>query len=674
MDMTASASLRDPAAPGRAPARSPRTVDRRQVELGLTLLTLVLVLASTVAERLGVAPAVHLLIDLGAYAAGGWFAVVETLPRLRHGDLDVDFLMVLAALGAAATGNWHEGGVLLFLFSLSNTLQSYAMDRSRRAIGSLLKRRPRQATVLRDGRETIVALEGLVIGDRMVVRPGEVVPTDGVLRAGRTEMNEASITGESVPKDKGPGDPAYAGALNGTGAVEIEVTRLAEDSTLARIVKMVESAQAHKARSQRFLERAEAVYAWAIVIIVATAALVPWLLFGHDFAPGFYRAMVLLVVASPCALVVSTPAAILSAIANGARHGILFKGGAYLENMASVRVAVLDKTGTLTTGRPGVTDVVLAAHAPPGFDEQHLLAYAAALESRSEHPLAKEIVRAAADRGLQLPALGDVVALPGRGVHAVLEGYEVWIGGDRLYLEHGETLPPDLAEAQARLEAEGKSALILHRELGRSGGRGTHEPSGGWLGLIGMADTMREHVPDALGALKTLGITRTVMLTGDNPQVAGAIAARAGIDEVHAGLLPEEKVAHLRRLREAHGEVMMIGDGVNDAPALANATVGVAMGAAGSDVALESAHCVLMGDDLRKVAYALDLSRRAVRTVWWNLAFSMAVIVCLIASVFISNLSLPFGVVGHEGSTILVCANGLWLLRTPRRYRDPAAS
>jgi Cd2+/Zn2+-exporting ATPase len=644
-------------------------VDRRQVELALTVLTLAFVVASAVGERLGVSPRIHLALDLAAYVAGGWFAVAETLPRLRHGELDVDFLMVLAAVGAAATGNWHEGGVLLFLFSLSNTLQSYAMDRSRRAIDGLLKRRPRQASVIRAGVEVAVPLEELVIGDRMVVRPGEFVPTDGVVRRGATEMNEASITGESQPAEKGPGEPAYAGALNGSGAVEIEVTRLAEDSTLARIVKMVESAQAHKARSQRFLERAEAAYAWLIVCVVLVAATVPWMAFGADAKESFYRAMVLLVVASPCALVVSTPAAILSAIANGARHGILFKGGAYLENMAAVRVAVLDKTGTLTTGKPGVTDVVLARGAPPGFDEDRLLAYAAALESRSEHPLAREVVRAANERDLTLPAMTDFVALPGRGVHAVLEGFEVWIGAGRLYAEHGEALPEDLADARARLEREGKSALVLHREIERRHGRGTHEASGGWLGLIGMADTVRDHVPEAVRALKALGVARTVMLTGDNAHVASAVAAQAGIDEVHAGLLPEEKAALVRQIREAHGEVMMIGDGVNDAPALANATVGVAMGAAGSDVALESAHCVLMGEDLRKVAYALDLSRRAVRTVWWNLGFSLAVIAVLIASVFAYGLSLPFGVVGHEGSTLVVCANGLRLLRTPARYR-----
>jgi Zn2+/Cd2+-exporting ATPase len=651
--------------------RWPR-IDRRAAELMLTLATLALIVVSVVGERAGMPVTARGLVDLAAYVAGGWFAVGSTIPRLLRGQFDVDFLMLLAAGGAALTGNSHEGAILLFLFSLSNTLQAYAMDRSRRAISRLLQRRPRTATVLRDGGEAVVPIESLAVGDVMLVRPGEMVPTDGVVRQGVTEMNEASITGESAPAEKAPGALAYAGAVNGTGAVEIEVTRLAEDSTLARIVKMVESAESHKARSQRFLERAESVYAWTILTVVCLLILVPWLVLGRAFDVSLYRAMVFLVVASPCALIISTPAAILSAIANGARNGILFKGGAYLESMAEVRVIVLDKTGTLTTGTPGVTDVVLGPNAPPGFSESDLLAYAAVLESRSEHPLAREIVRAAEARRLTLPQMTDFVALPGRGVHATIDGYKVWIGGDRLYREHGEAIAPALVAVQARIEREGKSALILHREIDRRGSVGTHESSGGWLGIIGMADTMRDTVPAAIRQFKALGIRRTVMLTGDNPTVARAIAERAGIDEFHASLLPEDKVRLLRDIRASDGAVMMIGDGVNDAPALANASVGVAMGAAGTDLALESAHCVLMGDDLGKVAYALALSRRAVRTVMVNLACSAAVIVVLIAALFTLGIPLPLGVVGHEGSTLLVCANGLWLLRTPR-WIEPAA-
>ncbi len=641
---------------------------RRTTELSLTVLTLILLLMSATAGQLGVPRQLETFLDLGVYFAGGWVAVRQAVPKLLRGRLDVDFLMVFAAVGAATIGHWHEGGVLLFLFSLSNTLQAYAMDRSRRAIGRLLQQRPQHATVLRDGAEIRTATEELAIGDLMLIRPGDMLPTDGVIRTGESEMNESSITGESRPVDKGPGDAAYAGALNGTGALEVEVTRLARDSTLARIVQMVESAQSYKARTQRFLDRVEGAYAIGIVIAVALLVVVPWAFFGAPFAQAFYRAMVLLVVASPCALVVSTPAAILSAIASAARQGILFKGGVYLENMAEVTVAVFDKTGTLTTGKPGVTDVICASSAPAGFDEGQLLAYAAALESRSEHPLAREIVRGASNRGLSLPAMSKFVALPGRGVHATLGGYEVWIGGDRLYQEHGEVIPDDLLEAKARLEAEGKTALILHRELGRHEGRGEHEQQGGWLGIVGMADTMRVGVPDVVRALGRLGITRTVMLTGDNEQVAQTIAEAAGIDEYHANLLPEEKVQQVRELQDRYGAVMMLGDGVNDAPALANASVGVAMGGAGTDVTLESAHCVLMGDDLARVVDARALSRRAVRTVSVNLAFSALVIVVLIAATFSVGLPLPLGVLGHEGSTVLVCLNGLRLLASPRQH------
>jgi Cd2+/Zn2+-exporting ATPase len=502
------------------------------------------------------------------------------------------------------------------------------------------------------------------------VRPGGRIAADGRVRSGRTEVDQSAITGEAMPVRKAEGDDVYAGTINRGGALVVEVTRPAGETMLAKIIRLVEEAREERAPAQHFIDRFAHPYTIGVVALTALAAVVPPLVTGVAWGDAFYRAMTLLVVASPCALVISTPSAILSGIANGARHGILFKGGAYLESMAEVQVVVLDKTGTLTTGRPGVTDVVLGPTAPPGFTEDHLLAYAAVLESRSEHPLAREIIRAAAERRVQLPPMTDFVALPGRGVHATIEGYKVWIGGDRLYREHGEDVAPELAAVQARIEGEGKSALILHRELDRRGAIGTHESSGGWLGIIAMADTMRPDVPDTIRRFKALGITRTVMLTGDNETVARAVAEQAGIDEFHASLLPEDKVRLLREIRGTHGPVMMVGDGVNDAPALANASVGVAMGAAGTDLALESAHCVLMGDDLEKVAYALALSRRAVRTVVVNLAFSAAVILALITALFTMGIPLPLGVVGHEGSTLIVCANGLRLLRTPRGEMD----
>ncbi|GMV99452.1 MAG: hypothetical protein AMXMBFR84_05910 [Candidatus Hydrogenedentota bacterium] len=634
----------------------------RAVEVALTAATLVLLATSIAMSRLGIASTLVVAVNLAAYVSGGYWAARETVPKLLRGELDVDFLMIFAACGAAIIGHWHEGIILLFLFSLSNTLQSFAMDRSRRAITGLLKGNPKEVTVLRDGEETTVPIESLRIGDLMVVRPGQMLATDGVVRRGASDMNEASITGESKLVAKESGSTVFAGAMNTTGALEVEVTRRAEDSTLARMIKMVETAQSQKARSQRALETFEHYYAWIVVVTVTLLILIPWLVLSESFRTSLYRAMVLLVVASPCALVISTPAAILSAIARAARLGILFKGGVYLEKMADTRVVVFDKTGTLTTGKPGVTDLVLARNAPEGFTENDLLAYAAALEMRSEHVLAREIVRAAELRGLEIPPMSEFVALPGRGIHAELHGYEVWIGANRLYEEHGETIPDDLIEAKARLEAEGKSALILHRELMRREGVGVHEQSGGWLGLIAVADTLRGDAKETVDQLRRQGVRRVIMLTGDNEKVANVIAEQSGIDEVHANLLPEDKVRKVAELEEQHGCVMMIGDGVNDAPALANASVGVAMGAAGSDLALESAHCVLMSNELKRVPFALYLSRRAVRTIKVNLAFSMAVIAVLVVTVFAYRLPLPMGVVGHEGSTVLVCLNGLRLL------------
>lgn len=630
-----------------------------------TVITLVLLGYSVAAGMVKGLPH-HWVVDCGVYFFGGFWATREALPKLLRLDLDVDFLMVFAAVGAASIGQWHEGGTLLFLFSLSNVLQAYAMDRSRAAVQDLMTSRPDTAMVLRNGVEVEAPIESIAVEEIVVIRPGEMLPTDGVIIRGETEMDESSITGESRPVSKAAGDPVYAGAMNGSGSVELRVTHPANASTLARIVQMIESAEQHKARTQRWLEAGEGYYAWFIVLATGAAALLPRL-WGEDPAVSLYRAMTLLVVASPCALVISTPAAILSAIARGARSGVLFKGGAHLEQMADIRVVMIDKTGTLTTGHPGVTDLVLGAHAPEGFDEGRLLGYAAALEGRSEHVLAQAVIDKAAELGVDVPPVESFIALPGRGIRAVIEGYHVWIGANRLYREHGEEIPGDLLEAKARLEGEGKTVLILHRELERNGDVGVHEPGGGWLGLVALLDTLRPDAAATIAAFRRLGIERTIMLTGDNATVAERIAREAGIDEVHAGLLPEQKVELVRAARRRYGEVMMIGDGVNDAPALANATVGVAMGAAGNDLALESAGCVLMGKELGRLAYALGLSRQAVRVVKQNLAFSLGVIVVLIAAVlaggvFDYRLPMPLGVVGHEGSTLLVCLNGLRLL------------
>jgi len=643
---------------------------RRIRELCCCLVTLVSILASFAAEKWWGSHLLALALILPAYVAGAWYGMKDALVALRDARLDVNLLMIVAAAGAALVDQWHEGATLLFLFSLSNTLQQYAMARSRKAIQQLMRLRPNEATVLRDGREERLPVDELVGGDLLLLRPGELIAADGIVRGGESDVNEASITGESTPVDKGPGDVVYAGALVGSGSLEVQVTRRASESTLARIVHMVESAQMQKSRIQRFLDDVEGYYAKVVLLGVALFILVPWLFLGHDFALTFYRAMVLLVVASPCALVISTPASMLSAIAAGARNGILFKGGVHLENLADVKVAAFDKTGTLTEGRLQVTDLVLGRSLPEGFDDAALLAHAAALESRSGHPIAKAILAKAQQSGITVPPCSTFLNLPGRGANAVLEGFLVWIGGARMYQEHGERIPPFLEGEKRRLEREGKTVLILHRELGREGGIGEHEEEGGWLGLVAVADTVRAGVPAIVAALKRQGIVRAIMLTGDNEHVAANALAVTQLDEFHANLLPEEKVDLLHRFRRDYGPVMMIGDGVNDAPALAHASVGIAMGAAGTDVALESADIVLMGDDLDKIPFALQLSRQACRTVRWNVAFSLAVIAFLVAAVFLFGLPLPMGVLGHEGSTLLVVMNGLRLLA----LRDRGAS
>ena len=636
-------------------------LERRHAEVGLTGLTFGLLLLSLYGDSGVFSAQVMLAIHVVAFAAGGWYGVVDAIQSMRERRLDINFLMIAAAIGAAAIDHWDEGITLLFLFSLSNTLQNYAMERSRSAISSLVKLRPAEATLIRDGREERIAVERLQPGDRIRIRPGEMVATDGVVVDGQSELDQASVTGESMPVEKSPGDPVFAGTLNGTGSLEVEVVKAVTDSTLARMIQLVEAAQGQKAQSQQFLERAEGYYAVGVIGLALGSAVIPWLM-GASFEESFYRAMVLLVVASPCALIIATPAALLSAIANGARKGVLFKGGAHLERLAQVRVVAFDKTGTLTRGELSVTDIVVSPSAPSGVSESELLATAAALESRSEHPIAKAVLAAARERGLELPDLHDFRTLPGRGVYARANGFLVWIGGERMYREHGEAIPDDLARMMKSLEADGKTVLLLHREVAREGGLGQHEGWGGWLGLIAVADSLRPQAAEAVEQLRRLGIRRVAMLTGDNAGAARQIGEAVGVDQFDAGLLPEEKVEVLGRLRREYGPVLMVGDGVNDAPALAAAHVGSAMGAAGSDVALETADLVFMSDDLLKVPYAIALSRRAERIMRQNVVFAIGVIGALSIAAMAYGLALPLGVVGHEGSTLIVVANGLRLL------------
>lgn len=614
-------------------------------EVILTLLTFITALIGFIGTRTGMEPMLIAIMYGVAYVAGGWYGVQASLDALHKKTLNVDFLMIMAAIGAAIVGQPAEGAILLFLFSLSNTLQSYAMDRSRKAIEKLLDLRPATASVQRGQKWVTVPIDELKLGDTVIVRPGERFPIDGSVTHGQSEVDQAAITGESVLVHKSMNDNVFAGTVNGTGALEVKVTRLAQDTTLARIVKMVEDAQSMKAQTQRMLDDFEEVYALIVLGGAALLVIVPYFFLGQAFQPTFYRAMTWLVVASPCALVISTPASFLSAIANGARNGVLFKGGVHLEKTATLKVLAFDKTGTLTHGIPELTRLI-----PLGdVDEDELLRLTAALEARSEHPLAKSIVRSASERDLELVPSMNFRAVPGQGVEGIVEGKTLWIGNERLFEERGVNIPADVLSQARSIEDEGQTVMFAYS-------------APDFLGLLAVADTLREDAVEMIKALKVAGIERVVMLTGDNPRVAAKIAELAGVDEYHANLLPQDKVTVLKSLQNKYGPVAMVGDGVNDAPSLATADIGIAMGGAGTDVAIETADVVLMSDDLQKIPFAIGLARRAKKVVWQNLVFSLAVIILLVAGAFGANLALPLGVVGHEGSTVLVVLNGLRLL------------
>lgn len=621
-------------------------------------LGLVFLLASFASEHsLGKASIGTWLLYAGAYFFCGQKGVRSAIASLREKVLDVDVLMVLAAIGAGIVGQPFEGALLLFLFSFSNVLQSYALARTQKAIHSLLKLRPDSALRKRNGTTESVRVEALEIDDIVVVRPGEYVPVDGIVTEGTSHVDEASLTGESMPVSKSPGSPLFAGTLNQSGAMDLRVTKRAADSTLARMVKLVEEAQAEKSKTQRFLEEAEQYYATGVILFTLAVLLIPLLLWNEEFSSAFYRAMTVMVVASPCALVISTPATVLSAIGGAARRGILIKGGSHLETAARIDLVAFDKTGTLTVGRPSVTHIITPDGTHPAGPDlpaslKNLLALAAALESRSEHPLASAIVQSAKAAAVSIPAATGFQSTSGKGAEATTDNRHLVIGSRRFVVELGATIPATIEAAASALSAEGKTCVWL-------GEKSAHQLE--ILAVLALADTIRPEARSLSQRLHQLGVRTVVMLTGDQSPVAAAIAAQAGVDEVRAELLPEQKVDAIRSLKK-NGRVMMVGDGVNDAPALATAHLGVAMGAAGTDVAMETADVVLMGDKLENIPHLLGMARHARTVLIQNLVFASAVIIVLLIAALGINLPLPLGVVGHEGSTVLVCLNGLRLL------------
>ncbi|HRQ75638.1 MAG TPA: cation-translocating P-type ATPase [Phycisphaerales bacterium] len=629
------------------------------------IITFICMILGKVTETLDAPGWLAALSFLIAYLTGGMFAVQAAWQSLRQWTIDVDLLMLLAALGAAYVGSPFEGALLLFLFSLSNVLQTYAMHRTRRAIHALMKLRPSQALTRRGDQVQMLPIEQLELGDIVIVRPGESIPLDGVITEGESSIDESSLTGESIPVSKGAGREVFAATVNQTGGLEIKVTRLARDSTIARLIAMVEQAQSEKAKTQRFLDRFSQWYALSVICFtILLIALPPWLL-DHDFGSSFYRAITVMVVASPCALIISTPAAILSAIGGAARRGVLFKGGAHLERTAAVRVLALDKTGTLTEGKPRVTDVVVASGQRLGVaddltdDARELLRLTAAVESRSEHPLAQAVVDFAIRRGIEYESCRDFQSVSGKGASAQVGERRIAVGNLRYYEAFNLRGMDTIREQMHALQSEGKTSVIAARI-------DDDDHTGEALGVIAIADVLRTDATEVIRRLRATGIERVVMLTGDNDRVAGAIAREAGIDEVHAELMPADKVRVIRELAET-GPVAMVGDGVNDAPALAAASVGMAMGAAGTDVAMETADVVLMGDQLDRIPFAIAISQHARRVIMQNIIFAMAVIIVMVIAALGFRLPLPIGVIAHEGSTVLVVLNGLRLLAYGRR-------
>jgi Cd2+/Zn2+-exporting ATPase len=598
---------------------------------------------------------------LAAYLTGGWHGTIKGVRSLLGGTVDVDLLMVLAALGAAYVNHAFEGAMLLFLFSLSNTLQEMAIERSRSAISALMKLRPETALCKRGTETVLVRIEELAAGDRVIVRPGESIPVDGVVVEGESSVNQASITGESLPVEKKPGDLLFAGTLNEQGGLEMRVTKIATESTLAKLIELVEKAQGQKAVTQRFLEKAEQGYALGVILFTVSLIVVPIYVLDEPFQSSFYRAMTVMVVASPCALVISTPASILSAIAAAARRGVLFKGGAYLEKAAGIEVVAFDKTGTLTEGRPVVTDLQVIVHphhseADTACHREELLWLAAAVEARSEHPVARAIVAEAKRRRMPIERCTKFQSVAGHGVSGEVAKRRIAVGNLKYFDGYESPERTALEEQMNALQDAGKTGMLVGEIKGEEKNPVVH-----YLGFVAVADKVRAEAPAIIARLRELGVRRIAMLTGDNPRVAAAVGKACGVDEIHADLLPQDKVRVITKLK-ALGRTAMIGDGVNDAPALATADVGVAMGAAGTDVAMETADVVLMSDALDAIPFMLALSRRTRTVVFQNLTFALAVIVVLIISALGFHLSLPLGVVGHEGSTVLVCLNGLRLL------------
>jgi Cd2+/Zn2+-exporting ATPase len=594
-----------------------------------------------------------LCILTAAYVVGGFDSAREGLTTLfKEKELDVDLLMIVAALGAAGLGLWRQeyylivdGAILILIFAVSGALEGYAMRRTERSIRGLMSLTTDTARVLLHGQEQMVLISELNIGDQVLVKPGELVPTDGLVTEGFSTLNQASITGESMPVEKTVDDEVFAGTINGSGALRIEIHQPPESSLIQRVIRLVEQAQNEAPPSQQFIERFERSYGKFIVVAGILLATLPPFLLDWTWENTIYRALIFLVVASPCALMASIMPTLLSGIANGARHGILFKNGAQLEMIGRVKAIAFDKTGTLTTGKPQVIHTMTNQQSA-----DQLLRVAAALESLSEHPIGEAIVQAARKQKLTWTEALKGQAQAGKGITGEIDCQTAVVGNAAFVQTQAKSVPPALVEQSERWEEQGKTVVWV-------------ASAGQILGIIAVADTVRPTAAKAIAHLRRMGVEHIVMLTGDNSRTAHSIAHQVGVDQVYAELLPEDKVDVIRQLQKQYQIVAMVGDGINDAPALAQASVGIAMGAGGSDVALETADIVLMADRLERLEHAIRLGRRSQSIVKQNIIFALSFVVVLLIANFAGSMTLPLGVLGHEGSTVLVTLSGLRLLK-----------
>jgi Cd2+/Zn2+-exporting ATPase len=587
-------------------------------------------------------PLASALCSVAGALVGGIYPARRAVTAVRTRTVDINVLMVIAVVGALALREWFEASSVVFLFALAQWLEARTLERARQAIRALVDLTPREAIVKRRGIEQRAPIESIAVGDVVIVRPGDKVPLDGTIVAGRSDVNEAPMTGESLPVDKGPGDEAYAGTINGRGSLELEVTRIGPDTRLAHIIHLVEAAQSRRAPVQSFVDRFARIYTPAVIALAVLVALVPPLVGGADAATWLYRSLVLLVISCPCALVISTPVSFVSALSAAARNGVLIKGGAHLERLAAVHAIAFDKTGTLTRGEPAVTDVIAVGSASP----HDVLRFAAAVETRSEHPIARAIAAHARLAGIEVPEATRFMSIPGRGVEALVGGGAAVIGNDVFMRESDITSPAALE----LLRRDGHTLVFVavDRVL---------------LGAIAIADPVRETARETLELLRSHGVRHVGMLTGDHPTSARAVAEALALDEYHAGLLPQQKHDRVVAMRAAHGAILMVGDGVNDAPALAAADVGVAMGAAGSDAALETADIALMSDELLKIPYALRLARATLFNVKTNVIVSLVLKAAFLVLAITGSATLWMAVLADTGASVIVVANALRLLR-----------